>query len=57
MGRMTAREQQSVTTQLKNTIYRAEFINIRSIFVTHLNNKYKYSHPNILRKIIAGVVR
>ena len=54
---MTAREQQSVTTQLKNTIYRAEFINIRSIFVTHLNNKYKYSHPNILRKIIAGVVR
>ena len=38
-------EQQPVTTQLKNTICRAEFINLYNIFVMYLNNKYKYSHP------------
>ena len=41
-------EQQPVATQLKNTIVRAEFINLYNIFVMYLNNKYKYSHPYII---------
>ena len=48
-------EQQPVTTQLKNTICRAEFINLYNIFVMYLNNKYKYSHPGYMSAYIPNM--